>query len=103
MCWVLCFVCMFLYSFFHFIFFQFVSICSLFFVPALLIAYDRYKKSITYLLQVFVERAELIKNDLDSNQVTISAKFLYYMDSDCDIIESVPRAVNKINIDNFPV
>ncbi|MDN6077465.1 MAG: hypothetical protein L0I57_09220, partial [Lactococcus lactis] len=103
MCLVLCFVCTFLYSFFHFIIFQFVSICSLFFVPALLIAYDRYKKSIKYLLQVFVERAELIKNDLDSNQVTLSAKFLYYMDSDCDIIEYVPRAVNKINIDDFPV
>uniref|UniRef100_UPI0034DD4012 FtsK/SpoIIIE domain-containing protein n=1 Tax=Lactococcus sp. TaxID=44273 RepID=UPI0034DD4012 len=103
MCLVLCFVCTFLYSFFHFIIFQFVSICSLFFVPALLIAYYRYKKSIKYLLQVFVERAELIKNDLDSNQVTLSAKFLYYMDSDCDIIEYVPRAVNKINIDDFPV
>lgn len=102
MCLVLCFVCTFLYSFFHFIIFQFVSICSLFFVPALLIAYYRYKKSIKYLLQVFVERAELIKNDLDSNQVTLSAKFLYYMDSDCDIIEYVPRAVNKI-IDDFPV
>ena len=103
MCLVLCFVCTFLYSFFHFIIFQFVSICSLFFVPALLIAYYCYKKSIKYLLQVFVERAELIKNDLDSNQVTLSAKFLYYMDSDCDIIEYVPRAVNKINIDDFPV
>ena len=100
---VLCFVCTFLYSFFHFIIFHFVSICSLFFVPALLIAYDGYKKSSKYLLQVFVERAGLIKNDLDSNQVTLSAKFLYYMDSDCDIIKLVSWAVNKINIVNFYV
>uniref|UniRef100_UPI003241DDCD FtsK/SpoIIIE domain-containing protein n=1 Tax=Lactococcus sp. TaxID=44273 RepID=UPI003241DDCD len=103
MCLVLCFVCTFLYSFFHFIIFQFVSICSLFFVPALLIAYYRYKKSIKYLLQVFVERAQLITKDLDDNHITINAKFLYYKDSDCDIIEYVPRAVNKINIDDFPV
>ena len=56
-----------------------------------------------YLLQFFVERADIIKNDLYSNHVTLSAKFLYYMDSDCDLIEYVPQAVNKINIDIFPV
>lgn len=103
MCLVLCFVCTVLYSFFHFIIFQFVSICSLFFISALLFVHYRYKKSIKYLLQVFVERAQLITKDLDDNHVTINAKFVYYEDSDCDIIEYVPRAVNKINIEDFPV
>lgn len=93
-----------LYLFFNFFVLKVGSLCSLFSVLVVFIVYYRYKKSIKFYLQVFSERAELIKKDLDTNHLTLSTKFLYYIDSNnYDVIEYVPRAVRKLSIDDFPM
>lgn len=100
---LLCLIFESLYLLLHLFVFEVIAMLFLITISFSFLFYYRYKKSIKYYLQIFCERSELIKKDLDDVHKTISAKFFYYNKSNYDLIEYVPRAVNKINIDDFPV
>ena len=100
---LLCWIFESLYLLLHLFVFEVIAMLFLITISFSFLFYYRYKKSIKYYLQIFCERSELIKKDLDDDHKTISAKFFYYNKSNYDLIEYVPRAVNKINIDEFPL
>ena len=53
-------------------------------------------------LQIFAERAGLLKQDLDDNHATITAKFTVWRENGLDFIEYFPRASKVISYDELP-